>query len=278
MNFFRKLERKFGRYAIPNLANYMIGCMVIGYLLTMFAGDVMNYMTFHPQLILQGQVWRLVTWIICPPQSLNLFVIFVILLYYHAGKNLEHIWGNFYFNLYIFSGLLFNMVGTFLVYFITGLPVSTGTYYIYLTTLLAYFFTFPDMEILYMLFIPLKMKWMGYLELALIVINFYQIGQIGIPGIVWGIRLQIIFYMLNFVVFMLLLRSTRKFSKTAKKNQKNFRRQVQEQKRKAVSVHRCAICGRTKDEFPELEFRFCSKCKGNYEYCQDHLFTHSHVK
>ena len=37
--------------------------------------------------------------------------------------------------------------------------------------------------------------------------------------------------------------------------------------------HRCAICGRTEKDGEDLEFRFCSKCKGNYEYCQEHLFT-----
>ena len=43
-------------------------------------------------------------------------------------------------------------------------------------------------------------------------------------------------------------------------------------------VHKCAICGRTSIDHPELSFRYCSKCNGNYEYCQDHLFTHEHVK
>ena len=45
-----------------------------------------------------------------------------------------------------------------------------------------------------------------------------------------------------------------------------------------VSKHKCAICGRTDADHPELTFRFCSKCAGNYEYCQDHLFSHVHVK
>ena len=42
--------------------------------------------------------------------------------------------------------------------------------------------------------------------------------------------------------------------------------------------HKCAICGRTEIDSPQLEFRYCSKCEGSYEYCSDHLFTHEHVK
>ena len=47
---------------------------------------------------------------------------------------------------------------------------------------------------------------------------------------------------------------------------------------KGITRHKCAICGRTEQDDPNLEFRFCSKCNGNYEYCQDHLFNHVHVK
>lgn len=32
------------------------------------------------------------------------------------------------------------------------------------------------------------------------------------------------------------------------------------------------------DAVRNLDFRFCSKCDGNYEYCSDHLFTHQHVR
>ena len=278
MKFLTKLERKFGRYAIPNLTNYMVGCAVIGYVLSLFRGTIIQYLQFNPQMILSGQVWRLVTWIVCPPTGLSFFLIFTLFLYYHAGRNLEYVWGTFHYNLYIFSGLLFNVIGSLVMYFITNLSIGTGTYYIYLTTLLAYFFTFPNMEIRFSFFIPIKMKWMGYIDLALIAVDFYNIGKIEIPYLVWGVRLQIIFALLNFFIFMILLKNTRKISHTEKKNQKNFKSQVREQMRKQISVHRCAICGRTKDEYPELEFRFCSKCKGNYEYCQEHLFTHSHVK
>lgn len=278
MKILKKLERKFGRYAISNLTQYMVGCAIIGYVLALFGGNVIQYLSFDPQMILGGQVWRVITWVVCPPTGLSIFLIFTLLLYYHAGKNLEYAWGTFHYNLYIFSGLLFNVFGALAMYLITGISIGIGSQYIYLTTLLAYFFTYPELELRLYFFIPIKMKYIGYLDLAYIALDFYNIGNIGIPSLVWGIRLQIIFAMLNFLLFMVLLKNSRKITRVEKKNQKNFKSQVREQKRRQVSVHRCAICGRTKEEHPELEFRFCSKCNGNYEYCQEHLFTHSHVK
>ena len=100
MKFLTKLERKFGKYAIPNLTNYVIGCAVIGYVLSLFGDSLINYMQFNPKMIMMGQVWRLVTWIICPPTELSFFVIFTLFLYYHAGRNLEYVWGTFNYNLY----------------------------------------------------------------------------------------------------------------------------------------------------------------------------------
>ena len=59
---------------------------------------------------------------------------------------------------------------------------------------------------------------------------------------------------------------------------KEFRSKVKAAPKQTVTRHKCAICGRTDESNPELEFRFCSKCNGNYEYCNDHLFTHKHVE
>jgi hypothetical protein len=64
-----------------------------------------------------------------------------------------------------------------------------------------------------------------------------------------------------------------------KKRQKEFRAQFsQPRPGSGIARHKCAICGRTELTNPELQFRYCSKCVGNREYCQDHLFTHQHVK
>ena len=47
---------------------------------------------------------------------------------------------------------------------------------------------------------------------------------------------------------------------------------------KAPYTHRCTVCGRTDVSNPELEFRYCSRCKGYYCYCQDHINNHVHIE
>ena len=81
---------------------------------------------------------------------------------------------------------------------------------------------------------------------------------------------------LNFLIFFFSTRNYRSVSPKEVHRKRTYHRQVQQPK--GVTRHKCAICGRTELDDPNLEFRFCSKCNGNYEYCQDHLFTHEHVK
>lgn len=134
MNFLNKMERKYGRYAIKNLSAYMIGTYVIGYLISVMAPSLLGYLTLEPAYILRGQVWRLVTWLFIPPSRLDLFTIIMLFFYYSIGSNMEHAWGSFRYNVYIFTGILFSIAGAFVVYFILGGQVLMGgaisTYYI----------------------------------------------------------------------------------------------------------------------------------------------------
>ena len=131
MNFLDKMERKFGRYAISNLSIYIIITYAAGYLLTALAPNVVSYLVLEPALILRGQIWRLVTWLLIPPGSLDLFTIITLMFYYSIGSSLERTWGAFRYNVYIFSGILMSIVGSFILYFIFGggttLLLYTGT-------------------------------------------------------------------------------------------------------------------------------------------------------
>lgn len=72
MKWIDKLERKFGRYGIPNLTVYVIACYVLGYLLLYLNPSVLSMLSLDVSQILRGQIWRLVTWVIYPPSSENL--------------------------------------------------------------------------------------------------------------------------------------------------------------------------------------------------------------
>lgn len=283
MRFIEKLERKFGRYGIPNLTLYIIICYVIGYALMYINPGLLSWMNLEPALILRGQIWRLVTWVIEPPSGGNvfLFALAILFFYYPIGTSLERTWGTFRYTLYIFSGLFFTVIAAFLLYFITGgygIGYLFSTSYISLSIFLAYAMTYPDTTLLLMFVLPIKMRWMAVVYGVLILmdmIDFLRRGQ-------WVMIFPIVASLLNFVLFYFATKDMSRYNPKEIKRKKEFQKAMAQSRvyseNGEVAKHKCAICGRTEKDDPNLEFRFCSKCNGNYEYCQDHLFTHEHVK
>ena len=293
MKFINKIERKFGKYAIRNLMFYIIGLYILGLMIQLFGGDFYyNYLSLNVSKILTGQVWRIVTFIIAPPTDSSLiFMVFTLYLYYMIGTVLENVWGAFRFNLYFFMGILFHVIAAFLIYFIFGENYEFTTYYINLSLFFAFALTYPDMEFLLFFVLPIKVKLLAFIDaiymMATIVFGYgfqflpvqmqydmlmplIQLGIVPSPVIATAALVSV----LNFVVFFLLTRNYKRISPKEIKRKRAYKKQVNIAKNNMI--HKCAICGRTSEEFPELTFRYCSRCKGNYEYCQDHLFTHEH--
>ena len=106
MNFLDKMERKYGRYALSHLTMYIIVTYIAGYIIALAAPIMRQYLTLEPYYILHGQIWRLVSWILIPPSSLDIFTIIMLFFYYSIGTSLERAWGDFKYNVYIFSGIL----------------------------------------------------------------------------------------------------------------------------------------------------------------------------
>ena len=274
MNWLDKLEKKFVRFAIPNLTMYLIGAYIIGFGIYYFLPGLFKWLTLEPYFILKGQVWRVISWVLVPPSGSLISIIFIVLLYYSLGTALERAWGTFRYNVYIFSGILFTVIGAFALYFIAGTGMIGygglfSTYYINMSIFLAFAVSYPDMELLLYFIIPIKMKWMAIVYAVFILYDFIAGNFIS--------RVTIAASLLNFVVFFL---STKKgYSPKQQMRKKKYQKQSRPHMTYSNGArHRCAVCGRTELDDPNLEFRFCSKCNGNYEYCQDHLFTHEHVK
>ena len=271
MNFLNKMERKIGKYAIPNLMIYLIAAYCIGFVIYTVNPNFMLMLTLSPYHILHGQVWRLITWILMPTDTRVFSLLIMALLYYQLGSALERSWGTFRFNVYIFGGMLFTVIGAFILYGIYAVAgtgnletislISSLTFttnYINLTIFLAFAVMYPEMQILLFFIIPVKMKWMAVVYAVLIAINMS---------------------ILNFLIFFLSTRNYRRISPKEIHRKQVFKAQMREPRRGSmVTKHKCAVCGRTELDDPNLEFRFCSKCDGNYEYCQDHLYTHTHVQ
>lgn len=286
-------EKKFGKYAIRNISLVLILFYACGYLISWINPVMLNYLTLNPYAILfKGQVWRLVTWLIVPPESFDFFTLIMLYFYYSIGTSLERAWGTYRYNVYLLLGMVFTAVGAFammgFVYLFQGeVLVAVGaenyftlisgmfsTYYVNMSIFLAFAATFPDMQVLLFFFIPIKVKFLGIIYGLILVYNF--IAGYGNPYLTAANRFVIAVSLLNFAVFFFTSRSRIHMSPKQMKRRQEFKREVKNSSK--ITRHKCAVCGRTEETNPELEFRFCSKCDGNYEYCQEHLFTHVHVK
>lgn len=283
-----KLQRKFGRYAIPNLTLYLMATYVIGYLLVLFqAAGVLSAIAFFPPLILRGQVWRLITWLIMPSGVSSPFILFLMLfIFYQFGSILERTWGAFRYNFYIFSGILITIICGFVgsaIGSVIGWQMDMGmnSYYIATSIFLAVAAMYPEMEVRLYFIIPIKFKWAAIIDIAFLAYEFYRALQYHYMSTMVMIAASLI----NLLLILLKKTSPYQAARQAKRR-REFTRGFEEGRRNAtyqsasgtITKHKCAICGRTELDGDDLEFRFCSKCNGNYEYCQDHLFTHPHVK
>ncbi|MDO5146756.1 MAG: rhomboid family intramembrane serine protease [Eubacteriales bacterium] len=271
MNWLYRLERKFGKYAIANLPLYIVILYAIGAVLDILSRGrfYFDYLSLNPYLVLRGQVWRLFTFLMASPSNSIIFIVFVLLFYYSVGQSLVQVWGDFKFNMYILTGILGTIAAAFLTYVITRNPfIYTDTYYLNLSMFLAYASVFPEMRVYLYGLLPIKVKWLAYLDVALLVYGFLTGGT--------GGRVAIVVSLLNFLLFYFSTRNYRRVSPKEVRRKVKYKKAVQTGREGAR--HRCAVCKRTELDDPNLEFRYCSKCNGNYEYCNEHLFTHVHIK
>lgn len=292
MKFTDNFEKKFGKYAIQNLSLVLIICYAFGYLFQIFYPQMLIYLYLNPyEIIFHGQIWRLITWLIVPPTGLDFFTLLMLYFYYSLGTTLERTWGTYRYNVYIFSGVLFTILGAFLLFGYTvlirgdagwqgvailwnnysgrfALAPRFSTYYVNMSIFLAFAATYPNMQVMLFFLLPIRIKILGIIYGVLLIYEF-------IMGYTAS-KFVIAASLMNFIIFFLTSRGKTHMTPRQVKRSQEFKRDVK--KNTKITRHKCAICGRTEETNPELEFRFCSKCDGNYEYCQDHLFTHTHVK
>ncbi len=274
MNFLNKLERKFGRYAIRGLSKYLIALYIVGAILSVssrfthfdFYG---SFLALNPHLVMQGQVWRLFTFLMATPTDNLIFLILVLLCYYSLCRELEYIWGDFKFNLYILTGAVGTIIASFILYFVTMIPyIYMDTFYLNLSIMLAYCASFPEARFYFYGIIPIKAKWLGILEGIFLAYNFF------VGGIVT--KVAIVVSLMNFLLFFFGTRNYHKYSPKQARRRNTYIKEVRTSTN--MTRHRCHVCGRTELDDPNLEFRYCSKCEGNYEYCSAHLYTHVHIR
>lgn len=174
MNWIAKLERKYGRFCIPNLISILIGGQILVYAIELFVNQYISFaLSLSRDGLLAGQIWRVLTFVFVPfsgggPLSVVLGIYFT----WFIGSALEKEWGDFRFNLY----LLLGMLGAVLACLLTG---YADTYCLSLSLLLAFAMLYPEMQVLLFFVIPVKVKYFGWFAAALWVFSFLSMGLFG---------------------------------------------------------------------------------------------------
>lgn len=186
-----RLERKLGRFAIPNLMTVIIFGMVLVYLIDTFTNpdytfNLSSLLYFDRAAIFSGQVWRVLTFVFMPPNENLLFVVIELYFYYLIGSALERQWGSFRFNVYYLTGV----IGTIIGGFITGFATNE---YLNLSLFLAFAMLFPNFQVLLFFFIPIKIKYLAWIDAI-----FMFVQLIFSP---WSARVMLIVAFANFLLF-----------------------------------------------------------------------------
>lgn len=259
MNRFKQIERKLARFAISNLTLYLVGgqaaMLLMGFVMPAFLGSTF----LIPQAVMDGQWWRLLTFVFTPPCGNPILAIFVLYFLYFMGNSLEAHWGTFRYNLYVLIGLLVTIVAAFLF------PFSVATNrYITGSIFLAFAYLFPEMQILIFFVLPVRVKWVALVTWLLYAYAFI-VGD-------WAERLLILAAITNFLVFF-----GRDLYAKARYGHRRISRHAGTIASRNKPLHVCAVCGITDKTNPTMDFRYCSKCEPPLAYCTDHLRTHRHV-
>jgi hypothetical protein len=262
MSLLNRIERKLGEdWGVPNLTLILIIIQVIVYVLSFANREILIGFYLIPELVLKGQVWRLISFLAVPPISHPLLAFFFWYMFYLMGSALENQWGTFRYNVYFFIGYVATLVAAFLF---PQVPASNG--FLQGSVFLAFAFLYPDFQLLIFFILPVKIKW-----LALITwIGYFYVLLFG-P---WPHKALVLASICNFLIFF--ASDIRQRVKTGKRQMEFQSKQQVQRTRSQEPFHRCVICGITEQMNPDMDFRYCPECKDTPGYCSVHLPDHEH--
>ena len=283
---------------IPNLMLYLSLGSALVYLMSTITGNFFLYdwLCFDRELILQGQVWRLISYPLTYSGGNLLLTAITLFCYYSLGQAMENVWGTLRFNLFYATGVV--LMDIFCMLFP---PFQADVFSLNLSLFLAYATMFPDTQFLLFFIIPVKAWIFALFYLGVTAIEVFSMFQLvasyGWPVELWVAPLFPVISLANYFLFFgrnianvfpmsWRLNARRLFNKKAPKAErpkvvpfpKAGSYESSTAQTKAPYTHRCVVCGRTDTEHPELEFRYCSRCKGYFCYCIDHINNHNHVE
>ena len=266
-----RLERKFGWIAIPGIVRILAGFQLLSYLLIMLVNqEIATHLMLDPHLILGGEVWRLVSWIVLPPASNPLILLIVLWFMVFLGDKLESMWGSFHVTLYILGGIAGFVAGSFLAYFSPLGYIGFANFYLragangYLWVTMMLFAVAvldPGLQISLYGVIPVKLAWVAIFRGGLLAITFVQLLRIH-PVLGLSLLLAISNFLIVFGPSS--VRQMRQRGEVAARRRKFEAAKLPE----TESLHCCTTCGKTEHSDAELEFRVAADGE---EYCPEHL-------
>ncbi len=263
------------RLAIPGLMRYIVGANAVIYLLSLFAGaGTLNFLMMDTSAVLHGEIWRLVTYVLIPTNS-GFWLVVSLIFYYWLGDALERLWGSAKFTFYCLCGTLLTSLTMLAVALISGrVYYASGADYVNLAMFFAYAMTYPDAMVRLYFIIPVKMKWLAWIDGA-----FFALGIVlSLVAGNWGGVLIPLAALMNFFIFFApdFHRRADQVRAHTRPQAVQFRRAVKEQQKQKGYNHKCSVCGKTDTDYPDMQFRYCSKCAGYHCYCEEHIFNHIH--
>ncbi|MEA1951713.1 MAG: hypothetical protein U9N87_10025 [Planctomycetota bacterium] len=268
MKILDKLQRRFGRFAIHNLTLVIIAGQVFFYLLNysnreiLGGGDGFAFgkIDLVPALVLQGQAWRLVTFIFTPPLTHPIFMFFAWYIFFLMGTALEGTWGAFRYNLFLLVGYLATVAAAF-----TAPAAAATTVFIGGSVFLAFAYMFPDFKLHLFFVLPIRIKWLAMLTWVsyLFVVFSGDLHQIGL------LAASLVNYFLFFGRDIVL---------RMRSGHRKMRSQSKRIAQQNTPRHCCRICGITNLTHADMDFRYCSQCADTSCYCEEHLRNHEHVQ
>ena len=259
MGLLDKLERKFGRYAVPNVTTGIVIGQAFLYLFAYSGKLDFGRALLIPVRVLAGEWWRLLTFPFIPPNASLFFIFFALYAFYLMGSALEGQWGAFRYNVFLLTGYAMTVAVSFLFPYQAASNIFIGG-----SVFLAFAALYPEFQFYIFFILPVKVKWLALLAWIGYGISFIS-GD-------WSTRLLIAASISNFFLF---------FGKDIWWRMKAGKRKMTEQARslagKQEAFHKCAVCGKTDVTHPDMEFRYCPEC-GGLGYCREHINDHQHRK
>lgn len=258
----KQLQSLADRCAIPGLIRYVALFNALVFILHLLAPGFLSVLELDPRLVLQGEIWRLVTWIFIPETLSPFWIFFALLFLLYLGDGLESAMGASRLTLFYVTGVVFCTLVNFLFGLQGGGPVlGRANTFLNLSLLLAFATLYPDFKVLVFFVLPVKIAWLALFSAVIMIMA--TLGQPMVVAATLGASF------LNYFLF---------FHKDLRENLPFPSSRSRAGHVKAIisrdpptplgTLHRCETCGRTEASDPDLEFRVSSN---GSEYCREHL-------